>query len=71
MVRPGRCLARIEVGPLTRAEATGWLGTTEGVGRDGAHARGAVRAASRRRVLGGAALPHQTPPASASGGLYL
>ncbi|MFI0901397.1 DUF5925 domain-containing protein [Streptomyces sp. NPDC020983] len=36
VVRPGRCLARIEVGPLTREEATGWLGTSEGVGRDGA-----------------------------------
>ncbi|NBM17197.1 DUF5925 domain-containing protein [Streptomyces sp. GC420] len=36
VVRPGRCLARIEVGPLTRAEAVGWLGTEEGVGRDGA-----------------------------------
>lgn len=36
VVRPGRCLARIEVGPLTRAEATAWLGTEEGIGRDGA-----------------------------------
>jgi hypothetical protein len=36
VVRPGRCLARVEVGPLTREEAAGWLGTTEGVGRDGA-----------------------------------
>ena len=36
VVRPGRCLARIEVGPLSRAEAVGWLGTEEGVGREGA-----------------------------------
>lgn len=36
VVRPGRCLARIEVGPLTRAEAVSWLGTSDGVGRDGA-----------------------------------
>lgn len=36
VVRPGRCLARIEVGRLTRAEATAWMGTEEGVGRDGA-----------------------------------
>lgn len=36
VVRPGRCLARIEVGPLTRAEAVDWLGTEEGVGREGA-----------------------------------
>ncbi|WP_258535047.1 DUF5925 domain-containing protein [Streptomyces sp. PT12] len=36
VVRPGRCLARIEVGPLTRQEAARWLGTDEGVGREGA-----------------------------------
>jgi hypothetical protein len=36
VVRPGRCLARIEVGPLTRDEAVNWLGTEEGVGREGA-----------------------------------
>ena len=36
VVRPGRCLARIEVGPLTRREAVDWLGTEEGVGREGA-----------------------------------
>lgn len=36
VVRPGRCLARIEVGPLTHDEAVSWLGTSEGIGRDGA-----------------------------------
>ncbi|MEC4020759.1 DUF5925 domain-containing protein [Streptomyces sp. H27-D2] len=36
VVRPGRCLARIEIGSLTRAESVDWLGTEEGVGRDGA-----------------------------------
>nr|WP_256069635.1 DUF5925 domain-containing protein [Streptomyces sp. DvalAA-14] len=36
VVRPGRCLARIEVGPLTRNEAVDWLGTSEGIGREGA-----------------------------------
>ncbi|MBM9506100.1 DUF5925 domain-containing protein [Actinacidiphila acididurans] len=36
VVRPGRCLARVEVGPLTRDEAVSWLGTSEGIGRDGA-----------------------------------
>jgi hypothetical protein len=35
VARPGRCLARIEVGPLTHAESTAWLGTDTGVGRDG------------------------------------
>jgi hypothetical protein len=27
VVRPGRCLAQIEVGPLSQAEATSWLGS--------------------------------------------
>ncbi|MBO3747258.1 AAA family ATPase [Streptosporangiaceae bacterium NEAU-GS5] len=27
VVRPGRCLAQLEVGPLTRDEATAWLGS--------------------------------------------
>ncbi|WP_181768915.1 DUF5925 domain-containing protein [Streptomyces albidus (ex Kaewkla and Franco 2022)] len=36
VVRPGRCLARIEVGALSRTEAVNWLGTGEGVGREGA-----------------------------------
>ena len=33
VVRPGRCLAQIEVGPLTVAEAADWLGTGEQVAR--------------------------------------
>ena len=36
VVRPGRCLARIEVGRLSHAEAVRWLGREEGVGPDGA-----------------------------------
>ncbi|WP_433334197.1 DUF5925 domain-containing protein [Spirillospora sp. CA-294931] len=39
VVRPGRCLAQIEVGPLTRPEATAWLdadGVEAEVGPDGA-----------------------------------
>jgi Domain of unknown function (DUF5925)/ATPase family associated with various cellular activities (AAA) len=36
VVRPGRCLARIEVGALSRKEAVNWLGTDEGIGREGA-----------------------------------
>jgi hypothetical protein len=34
VVRPGRCLAEIEIGPLGQEEATAWLG--EPVGPDGA-----------------------------------
>ncbi|MEU4424065.1 DUF5925 domain-containing protein [Actinoplanes sp. NPDC024001] len=36
VVRPGRCLASIEVGRLSYAEAVAWLGTADGVGPDGA-----------------------------------
>lgn len=40
VVRPGRCLAQIEVGRLSQAEATAWLGDLEGdsqgIGPDGA-----------------------------------
>ncbi|MCM3924104.1 DUF5925 domain-containing protein [Frankia sp. AiPs1] len=32
VVRPGRCLAQIEVGALPHAEAVSWLGSTDGVG---------------------------------------
>ncbi|GGO71249.1 DUF5925 domain-containing protein [Nonomuraea cavernae] len=36
VVRPGRCLAQIEVGPLAREEAVRWLGASTGVGPSGA-----------------------------------
>jgi len=36
VVRPGRCLASIEVGRLPYAEASTWLGTPRGIGPDGA-----------------------------------
>jgi hypothetical protein len=35
VVRPGRCLASIEVGRLGYAEAVAWLGTSTGIGPDG------------------------------------
>ena len=49
VVRPGRCLARIEVGPLTRREAVDWLGTEEGARPRGRDPGRAVRAAPRHR----------------------
>ncbi|MER6668890.1 hypothetical protein ABT256_30345 [Amycolatopsis japonica] len=38
VVRPGRCLAEIEVCPLPRDEAATWLGTEDGadIGAEGA-----------------------------------
>ncbi len=66
VVRPGRCLARIEVGPLTREESAAWLGTEGGGGPGGQLPGRAVRAASGRSP---ASLPRQD--ASATAGLYL
>ncbi|WP_328460512.1 DUF5925 domain-containing protein [Actinoplanes sp. NBC_00393] len=36
VIRPGRCLASIEVGRLSYAESVSWLGSSAGVGPDGA-----------------------------------
>ena len=36
VVRPGRCLAQIEIGPLPYGEAVAWLGSATGVGAGGA-----------------------------------
>ncbi len=36
IVRPGRCLAQIHVGPLPRDEAAAWLGTSADIGTHGA-----------------------------------
>ena len=36
VVRPGRCLASIEVGRLRYAEAVAWLGSARGIGPEGA-----------------------------------
>jgi DNA polymerase III delta prime subunit len=36
VVRPGRCLAQIEVDPLSHAEAVAWLGSERGIGPRGA-----------------------------------
>ena len=66
VVRPGRCLARIEVGPLTRAEAVNWLGTEEGIGRDGATL---AELYALRRGAGPAGAP--AGPGRAEQGMYL
>jgi len=36
VVRPGRCLARVELGPLPFAQARNWLGKADGIGPNGA-----------------------------------
>lgn len=66
VVRPGRCLARIEVGSLTRSEAVTWLGTEEGLGREGATL---AELYALRRGSGPASVPKQESGADA--GLYL
>ncbi|MBT2389439.1 MULTISPECIES: DUF5925 domain-containing protein [Streptomyces] len=66
VVRPGRCLARIEVGALTRKESVNWLGTEEGVGREGASL---AELYALRRGTSPASVPTQNDGADA--GLYL
>ncbi|MFD3654654.1 DUF5925 domain-containing protein [Streptomyces sp. 24-1644] len=66
VVRPGRCLARIEVGALTREESAGWLGTEEGLGREGATL---AELYALRRGNGPASVPKQD--VGADSGLYL
>jgi len=64
VLRPGRCMARIEVGPLPYDQATAWLGTSAGVG-----AYGATLAELLALRDGTPAVSSQT--ASAPGGFYL
>ncbi|MGP3928255.1 DUF5925 domain-containing protein [Streptomyces sp. 8N616] len=71
VVRPGRCLARIEVGPLTRREAVNWLGTDaegleDGIGRDGATL---AELFALRRGTSPSSVPQQ--PSDRDAGLYL
>ncbi|MEU6975769.1 MULTISPECIES: DUF5925 domain-containing protein [unclassified Streptomyces] len=65
VVRPGRCLARIEVGALTRAESVDWLGREEGVGQDGSTL---AELFALRRGASAVGMPEQRP---AEAGLYL
>ncbi|MGR8011422.1 DUF5925 domain-containing protein [Streptomyces hypolithicus] len=66
VVRPGRCMARIEVGSLTRAEAVNWLGTEGGVGREGATL---AELYALRRGTAPPSVPAQ--PDGSDAGLYL
>ncbi|WP_240197076.1 DUF5925 domain-containing protein [Nonomuraea lactucae] len=63
VVRPGRCLAQVEVGPLTHEEAVRWLGAAEGVGPGGATLAELYAARSGRAV--------PATSADESTGLYL
>jgi hypothetical protein len=64
VVRPGRCLARIEIGPLPYEQAVAWLGSPAGIGVDGA------TLAELYALRAGAAPLAVTAPAE-SIGLYL
>ncbi|OJF12165.1 DUF5925 domain-containing protein [Couchioplanes caeruleus] len=64
VVRPGRCLASIEVGRLPYAEATAWLGTSTGVGPEGA-------TLAELYALRTGARPVTVPSTAPSTGLYL
>jgi hypothetical protein len=64
VVRPGRCLASIEVGRLPYAEASAWLGTARGVGPDGA-------TLAELYALRTGAQPVTVPGTTPSTGMYL
>ncbi|MEV6595802.1 DUF5925 domain-containing protein [Actinoplanes sp. NPDC051346] len=64
VVRPGRCLASIEVGRLPYAEATAWLGTSSGLGPEGA-------TLAELYALKTGARPVTVPSTAPSTGLYL
>ena len=64
VTRPGRCLAQIEVGPLPRAEACAWLGSSAGIGAAGA-------TLAQLLALRDGTGPVMTPDPPPIGGLYL
>ena len=64
VVRPGRCIAQVEVGRLSRAEARAWLGRTVSIDSDGATLAELFAMRGDLRVV-----EEETPPAVA--GLYL
>jgi hypothetical protein len=64
VIRPGRCLASIEVGRLPYAEAVRWLGTPAGVGPNGA-------TLAELYALKTGAQPVTVPTTSPTTGMYL
>jgi len=64
VVRPGRCLASIEVGRLPYPEAVSWLGTPVGIGPDGA-------TLAELYALRTGAQPVTVPSAPPTTGMYL
>ncbi len=64
VVRPGRCLASIEVGRLPYAEAVAWLGSSRGVGASGA-------TLAELYALKNGSEPVTVPKSEPSTGMYL
>jgi hypothetical protein len=64
VIRPGRCLASIEIGRLSYAEAIAWLGTARGIGPDGA-------TLAELYALKTGAHPVTVPTATPTTGMYL
>ncbi len=65
IVRPGRCLAQVEVGPLPRGEALAWLGTPADAGV------GTSATLAELFALRDGRMPATTPEREGHTGLYL
>ncbi len=64
IVRPGRCLAEVHIGRLSRSEAAAWLGSAHGVPADGA-------TLAELYELRGAHIPVRAPELRSVSGMYL
>ncbi|TDB76591.1 ATP-binding protein [Actinomadura sp. KC216] len=69
VVRPGRCLAQIEVGPLSRAEAVSWLDGTDAA--PGEIGDGGATLAELAALRKGERRPENPDTPSAATGFYL
>jgi hypothetical protein len=70
VIRPGRCLAQVEVGPLPREEAIAWLGGDDGLaGRSATLAE--LYALRARAAQGGAGGQAPVIPSPLSTGMYI